>query len=345
MAETGWRRIDSYYSGEVQANEYFSSITRSNNTITINGLRSQWRVTIAGNDTNVWTRTYFNGAERQYTHYGNPSWGAWNIKYGNQTTFSINVGANDTQARTSTTWGDYSGSWNNGDAWFNIPALGAPSGMSVSTSLVSDTTARLHSNVASWGANATAGSGARLEYKTQASSSWTNLAWNDPGTHSRDVTGLTPNTQYNLRNHAVNGGGKSNNGATINFYTLANATETSKAILATTASFVLAASQGVRATTAKIQYHKQGDATWIDSPTGGGATPAIDIDGLLPNTTYDYRLAVTTSDGTWTGAEAAFTTLPAGKIIYSDGTTKNAIPHIITPGNPATMVDVEVIQS
>jgi hypothetical protein len=214
--------------------------------------------------------------------------------------------------------------------------------MWVSASAVTDTTANLYGNVDYWGDYSSAGSGMRIEY-WKTGSGVINLPFNTGGSHTQSVTGLTPNSEYNVRNYASNGSGVGANGGPALFYTLANATETSKNIQAATIAFTLAVAQGARTTTAKIQYKKTGDATWLDSPTGAGGTPTITVSGLLPSTSYDYRRVVTTSDGTWTGSTSTATTLPAAKLIMPDGTVKNAIPRTILGDGTVSMKKVKIL--
>lgn len=239
------------------------------------------------------------------------------------------------------------GAWFSGDGetfanhtlYFGVAS--APSGMWVSSSAVTDTTANLYGNVDYWGDYSSAGSGMRIEY-WKTGSGVINLPFNTGGSHTQSVTGLTPNSEYNVRNYASNGSGVGANGGPALFYTLANATETSKNVQAATIAFVLNVAQGARATTAKIQYRKVGSATWLDSPTGAGGTPTITVSGLLPSTQYEYRRSVTTSDGTWTGATETATTLPAAKLIMPDGTVKNAIPRTILADGTVDMKKVKI---
>ena len=262
--------------------------------------------------------------------------------WGSYADFSVGVGMNDTG------YTGYVSAWfaGDGETWtgglgISIPALGAPAGNTTFDSRT-DTTLKVRNDVTTWGANATSGSVRSYRADNSGFSGQTYIGTSDNAlvTHS----GLSPNTRYWFRGWADNGGGKSAYMSTIDATTLANASETSKNVQATTVDFILAVAQGYRTTTAKVQYRKTGDTTWIDSPTGAGGTPSIAVTGLLPSTQYDYRLIVTTTDGTWEGATSTFTTLPAAKIVMPDGTVKNAIPHVIQPGGTAEMVQVKVIQ-
>lgn len=346
MAETGWRRVDSFSSGEVQAREWVDNFVRTNNNLRINGLRSEWRATVGGSDSNVWTRTYLNGVERIYKHYGNPSWGAWSVFYGDQAWFDITVGANDTTIYTSTSWGDYSGAWNNGDRNIAIPALGSPTVIKPSTTVATDTSITVNTGTgANWGANATA-DWWRIEYKEASSSTWLNLG-NKTGTVTNitvEIPNLKTNTRYDIRTRMRNGGGKEAVSSTESKTTLANATSSVKEILAANFIINVKPAQGRDATSARVNYRKKGDATWLDTEAKAGNDVDIDVTGLLPSTQYEYRVEVITTAGSWFSEVSELTTLPAAKLVYPDGTVKNAIPWAIHPNGDKKMLDVKLIK-
>ena len=116
--------------------------------------------------------------------------------------------------------------------------------------------------------------------------------------------------------------------------------------LATTASFpftMTASGSGEGNATAYIQYRKVGDTNWIGSSSSTNLTGTITISGLLPNTDYEYRLAADNSTGTWVGTAATIKTLPAGKLVYPNGTVKNAIPRIVRPDGSVAMVNIKLV--
>src|SRR5918992_553721 len=69
--------------------------------------------------------------------------------------------------------------------------------------------------------------------------------------------------------------------------------------------------------------------------SGGNADRPVsaDITGLAPSTTYHFRLVATNASGTATGADAQFTTPPAG----AAAVTIAATPRVVTFGKPVTI--------
>lgn len=326
----------------------WSNVTRNNNTIAINGLRTRMRVnsgsvgaSFSGVGVDVHTDAP-SGTRRRNAGLGSGTYTRGQNYPGSAGNYSgIGVSANSVNisSRSGVTV-------NGGTGWtgpqnIDIPALGAPVGTTYLNSQT-DTSINVRNDVTNWGANATAGSVRSYIADNSGFTGQTYLSTTDNANVNH--TGLLPNTRYWFRGWADNGGGKSNYMTTINTATLANATETSKDVLATTVDFVLAVSQGYRTTTAKVQYRKQGDPTWLDSPDGAGGTPTIAVSGLLPNTIYEYRLAVTTTDGTWVGSTGTFTTMPAGKLVMPDGSVVNAIPRVVMPDGEVKMVNVNLVE-
>lgn len=322
------------------------NVSRTNNTVYFTSTRARVRyVRESGSWTSFtygsgWTwRMHVNGQRTQNSASGTRS--VDNTDWGSSVSFNFGVGANDTSVT------GYVSAWfaGDGETWtgglgISIPALGSPAGNTYFNSRT-DTSLNVRNDVTTWGANATAGSVRSYRADNSGFTGQTYIGTSDNANVNH--TGLTPNTRYWFRGWADNGGGKSAYMSTIDAVTLSNATETSKEILATSVSFLLAVAQGYRTTSGFVQYRKQGDVSWIDSATGAGATPTVDITGLLPNTIYEYRLAVTTTDGTWTGDTLTLTTLPAGKLIYPNGDVKNAIPRLVYPNGDVEMVNINLV--
>jgi hypothetical protein len=228
-----------------------------------------------------------------------------------------------------------------------IPA--APNIIANVSDQITDTTVRLGTEIDSLGHGTSAAT--RMYYKTPEAGGWTQTSdQGDVGGYNYwTITGLVSNKKYyRLARWWNNNGDTSDLPASYPsesyfFVTLANGTTTVANLLATTVTINTTATQGHHATTSKIQYRKQGDATWIDTANGTGATPSFNLSGLLPNTTYEYRLAITTSAGTWNQATQTLTTLPAGKLVYPNGTVKNAIPRIVRPNGSVTMLNINLV--
>lgn len=327
----------------------WSSVSRTNNSITINGLRTRMRVnssSVGASFSGVGVEVHTdvpNGTRRRNSNLGSGTYTRGSSYLGSSGNYSMNVGATATGISSRSGVNVNGGTGWTGSQNIPIPAAGVPSGLTRTATSIAHDAATLGASVSNWGANCTAGSGQRIEYKKNSDGSWTNLAYSTSTSHTRNVTNLTPNTRYNVRSYVSNGAGRTATSSALDFVTLANATETSKNITATSADFLLAVAQGVRTTAGFVQYRKQGESAWIDSSTEAGATPSVGISGLSPNTTYEYRLAVTTSDGTWTGGTLTFTTLPAVKLIYPDGQVKDAVPAIVQPDGSVIMVDIKLI--
>lgn len=239
-------------------------------------------------------------------------------------------------------WGDvYYGSGSTGGAISLRRTVQAPQGIAKSVDQVSATTVRFGRKQDSNGRGTSSAN--RVYYRLDNAGGWSQTADQGGTGWKYDTITLLPNRMYGYFSRHWNNNGDTGDTGVDTFVTLANATETSKDILATSVSFVLAVAQGYRTTTGFVQYRKQGDTSWINSTTGAGATPTVDISGLLPNTTYEYRLAVTTTDGTWTGSTQTFTTLPAGKLVYPNGDVKNAIPRLVFPNGDVEMININLV--
>jgi hypothetical protein len=357
MASTSWDTVrTTTTSGNTfdwQTRSDVSSISRTNNTITLNSYRSQFRVVrTAGSWTALsWPSDISSigqvpsgtGRTNAVVRSGGSDSVNTSVYSTPSTTFNVSVGSGASTVSTNDALASSGVNYWGANRNFSIPTVSAPAGSSISSSLVTPTSARLTASVSGWGSNCTAGTGQRVEYKISSSGTWTNLAYSTATSHNRDISGLTPNALYNTRTYAVNGAGLSASSSQVNFATLSSANETTRDIFATSADFMLATVQGYRTTTTKIQYRKTGDVTWIDSAGVAGGVPKVFVSGLLPNQEYQYRIAVTTTDGTWTSVINTFTTLPAGKLIYPDGTVVNAIPRMINPDGTTTMVNINLI--
>ena len=114
-------------------------------------------------------------------------------------------------------------------------------------------------------------------------------------------------------------------------------TGAASAVTATTATLNGTVSPNKESTTYRFEY---GTTTAYGSQTpagtsGGNADRPVsaDITGLAPSTTYHFRLFATNASGTATGADAQFTTAPAG----AAAVTIAATPRVVTFGKPVTI--------
>lgn len=203
----------------------WDSISRTNNTITINNLRTRMRVnsgsegsSFYGYNIDVHTDVP-SGTRRRNSDLGSGTFTRGSDYLGSGGNYSITVGATDTSisSRSGVTVNGATG-WTNSQT-ITIPSAGLPTGSSINASNVKTTTATLNASVSSWGINCTAGTGQRIEYREQGGS-WINLAYSTSTSHSRNLTGLEPGTVYEARTYTVNGAGRTASSSTITFKTL-----------------------------------------------------------------------------------------------------------------------------
>lgn len=201
-----------------------SSFSRSNNTLTVNGMSTTVRVN-SGSEGSTFTgfEVIGHGDAPDGTRRYNTSLGSGTFARGGEYTtssvsFTVGVNAGDTSISLRPHVTVNGGSGSAGQA-LAIPTVSAPTGSSINASLVKQTTARLNASVTGWGDNSTAGTGQRIEYRQQGSGTWINLAYSTATSHSRDLTGLKPNTTYEARTYALNGAGLGANSSTITFKT------------------------------------------------------------------------------------------------------------------------------
>lgn len=320
-------------------------VYRVNNTIQFRSTRGQVNVTgpsgyyFDGMNLREWVEiprgnlvinAHSYGTGRKYVGDVYETWhGSWDIGVGvDQTSMELNAGA---------AYGGDGVSWAGG-LWISVPSVGYPAGNTAFDSRT-DTTLAVRNDVTTWGANATAGDVRSYRADNSAFTGQTYIATTDNAlvTH----TGLTPNKEYWFRGWSSNGAGRTAYHGTITAVTLSNNTITTTTVEAVTIRVQGTAVTGKYTPTTKLQYRKVGDASWIDTAGMDGGTFDITVTGLLPSTDYEYRTVVTTTAGSKTGDTNTATTLPAAKLVYPDGTVKNAVPHLIRPDGSVEMVQVK----
>lgn len=352
MASTSYRRVASFNAGGYNVNlesRTTANFTRSNNTISASSARVDVRF---ANDSVATSFTGFNvvgsyslpqGSERRGNYgLGTGTWNRGNVKSTPNQSFSFSVGADATSVSTNNGAGLNSASWGGGQS-MSIPALGAPSGTTtISTRTTNSISVR--NDVTSWGTNATSGSVRSYIADNSNFSGQTYISTTDNALVNH--TGLTSNKRYWFRGWAQNGGGKSSYHSSTNGYTLPLAAVAgAPEFLATSATIPYTQDVGGGAYPITTQYRlKQGSGAYGSWTTVTGGS--IELSGLLPNTEYTVELRSTTTAGTTVGDTTTFTTLPAGKLIYPDGTVKNAIPRLVRPdGSPVEMVNINLVRS
>ena len=197
-----------------------------------------------------------------------------------------------------------------------------------------------------------------LQYKT-ASGSWSNSI-NVTGTPSHTLTGLTENTQYEVRVRAVCDNTHSSDwSATATFTTLSTVTPptvtTNDAtnIAQTSATLNGSITPGSEAITAQGFEWKTTTGGTYTAVNATGTTMSYDLAGLSPNTSYTFKAFATTASGTTYGSEKTFTTeeqqqetCPAPtNVTVSDITTNSAVVTWTQPDNTASSWTVQYKQS
>lgn len=351
MATTSWHDIPGT-NPQLQMALNYDSISRTNNTVTLNGLNSRMRINISGGfDNTRWHASIEAAADgdsytvvqsdRQVKASGTSASNGQEFA-SSESSPSFSVGASDTSGKWRGRGGDpnvnnYVSEWD-----LDIPNLGSPSTTETIDS-AQITSIKARPNVTSWGSNATSGSVRSYIADNSSFGGQTSITTTDNAlvTHS----GLTSNTKYWLRGWASNGGGLSAYSSAVTSVTLPNAPVAGTPdVLATTATIptTINAGGGFYAITKQYSYRKVGDADWSAWTTY--ATDDIELSGLLPNTDYEIRVQSVTTAGTTVGSTTTFTTLPAGKLIYSDGTVKNAIPRVVMPDGTVSMLNINLVQ-
>lgn len=222
------------------------------------------------------------------------------------------------------------------------PAAGAPAG---NTTTNTPTTSSLRSVVGltTWGAYCTAGSVRSYIANNSGFSGQTYVAASNWSTNTH--SGLTSNDEYWIRGWASNGAGLTAYMSTVTNVTLPLAPVIGTVVpLATTATVPTTIDVGGGKYTITKQYRIQETTggTWSAWTTYAGDD--IALTGLTPFTSYDIQVQSVTTAGTTVGSTTTFTTLPAGKLVYSDGSVVNAIPRVVRDGEPTVMVNVNIIE-
>ena len=185
-----------------------------------------------------------------------------------------------------------------------------------------------------------------LQYKA-ASGNWSNsiLVTNNP---SYPLTGLTDNTQYDVRVQAIcNPVTTSEWSDTAHFTTLMTVvaptvtTNDASNIGQTTATLNGAITPGNETITSQGFEWKVTTGGTYTAVNATGTTLSYDLTGLMSNTSYTFRAFATTASGTTYGAEKTFTT-QQGSVVAPTVTTNDAsnigqttatLNGAITPGN------------
>jgi hypothetical protein len=217
------------------------------------------------------------------------------------------------------------------DRTFTTLPKNPPTVMTLTTASVTQTSATLNANV---NPNGETVSECKLEYGlTSAPYEKSAPCTPSPGSGtspvfvSAAVTGLVPNTTYHFRISATNAGGFSTGSDDV-FTTLPSppTVVTEPATAVTSGSATLNATvnpNGGEVSECKLEYGLtsapyEKSAPCTPSPGSGPSPVSVSraVTGLIPNTTYHFRVSATNAGGVSTGSDEAFTTLP-GPIVVS----------------------------
>jgi hypothetical protein len=172
---------------------------------------------------------------------------------------------------------------------------------------------------------------------------------------SSAISGLTPNTTYHYRVVGQNAGGTAN-GADMTFTTGAVAptatTNAASGVGTTAAALNGTVNANNSSTTVTFQYGLStsygSTVTATPSPVTGTTNTAVSsaISGLVPNTTYHYRVVGQNAGGTANGADMTFITGAAAPTVTTNaasgiGTTAATLNGTVNANNAGTTVTFE----
>ena len=229
-----------------------------------------------------------------------------------------------------------------GDLTFTTSAT-APTATTQAATLITSTSAQLNSYVNPNGASTT------IYYQYGLTTSYGSTTMSGgigttAGNYGTTASSLTPNTTYHFRIVAYNGGGTSY-GSDLTFTTAATApsatTQAATAIISTSAQLNSYVDPSGASTTIYFQYGlttSYGSTTIsgnIGTTAGNYGTTAS---GLVPNTTYHFRIVASNSGGTSYGGDLTFATttsvpLPTAVTLAADTVTTTSA-HLNSSVNP-----------
>lgn len=170
-----------------------------------------------------------------------------------------------------------------------------------------------------------------LNYKKNASSSWTDKA--DQSSNSFSLTGLSPNTKYDIRGQARTGTGGDGTTAwsawsdTVSFYTKPQAGTASASCVRNRDLGKLnikvntAGTYSPAANNYQIRYKKNGTTTWTEVTASSNQTQTLS--NLSQNTNYDIQVRARTNtglDGTtaWSAWSSTITVKTVKTVVQND---------------------------
>ena len=142
--------------------------------------------------------------------------------------------------------------------------------------------------------------GQRLQYRESGTDPWTDVDLGADVT-SHEVTGLMASTSYDFRVRATNsvGDGDYSDIATATIRPPATPdapTITHDNSRALTAGWIIPDGNGLPITGQRLQYRETGTPAWTDVDLGAAVT-SHQVSGLMPGTSYDFRVAASNAAG------------------------------------------------
>lgn len=170
-----------------------------------------------------------------------------------------------------------------------------------------------------------------LNYKKNADSSWTDKA--DQSSNSFSLTGLSPNTKYDIRGQARTGTGGDETTAwsawsdTVSFYTKPQAGTASASCVRNrdlgklNIKVNIAGTYSPAANNYQIRYKKNGTTTWTEVTASSNQTQTLS--NLSQNTNYDIQVRARTNtglDGTtaWSAWSSTITVKTVKTVVQND---------------------------
>lgn len=208
----------------------------------------------------------------------------------------------------------------------------APYGLTQSHSSVTINSASVTLDISSRGHGTSAKHEA--QYRKGTSGTWIGTpdqSITDLNPNVFNLTGLTPNSQYQYRQRVWNNNGDEATSSPGSFITPSAVYDPGTATIepsSYTATGVRVY-QGHHTTNTSLQYRKKGTSAWSSSAAVTGDNITLSVTGLLPGTEYEYRFMCITSAGTSYTDVLAIGTPTGGRIVYPDGTVKQARLHVV----------------
>jgi phosphodiesterase/alkaline phosphatase D-like protein len=239
----------------------------------------------------------------------------------------------------------------------NITVNAAPAATTVAASSITSTGATLNGSVNANNASTAVSFeyGLTISYGSTATATQSPLSGSTATAVSSALTGLVPNTTYHYRVNGVNTAGTTN-GTDLTFTTSAAAPTATTSVATAVSSSYATLNGSVNAnnasTTVSFEYgYTTSYGTTVaatQSPVTGTTATSVSIalSGLVPNSTFHFRVKAVNTAGTTYGNDFTFTTpaiapTAATKDASSISSTMATLNGAVNPNNATTVVTFE----